>query len=43
MSTLSRRSKRTPFRKNVLNEESGKSNLNRKNGLAMGASQKLHR
>ena len=28
MSTLSRRSKRTPFRKNVLNEISHKSNLN---------------
>ena len=29
MSTLSRRSKRTPFRNNVLNEISRKSNLNR--------------
>jgi len=29
MSTLSRRSKRTPFRKNVLNEISRKGNLNR--------------
>jgi len=29
MSTLSRRSKRTPFRKNVLNEKSRKSKLNR--------------
>ena len=28
MSTLSRRSKRTPFRTNVLNEISHKSNLN---------------
>jgi len=29
MSTLSRRSERTPFRKNVLNEISRKRNLNR--------------
>ena len=40
---LSRRSKPTPFRKNVLNEISGKSNVNRKKSLAMGALQKLHR
>jgi len=31
------------FRKNVLNEISGKSNWNRKKGFVMGALQKLHR
>jgi len=43
MSALSRRSKRTLFRKNVLNEIPGKSNLNHKKSFAMGALQKLHR
>jgi len=42
MSALPRRWKRTPFRNNVLNEISGKSNWNRKKGFAMEALQKLH-
>ena len=43
ISTPSCRSKCTPFRKNVLNEISGKSNWNRKKGFALGVLQKLHR